>query len=187
MKKVKEILGAIYYYATVIGAVYFLIEYPKYFFTLLFGIIVIGILIVFLSARHVIRYVEKEYEKNNNVFEKASSNNSELAMTTFRWNFIARKFFEHALNTHYIKTYTQNQSSSDQINRPAICMKIFGISNSDLLTIEIPEIRAKWKNLAKQYHPDKFQDEKEKAKAQEKFIKLSKCKDSLIQIIKTRR
>lgn len=183
MKKVAEFFKKLMHLSVTFAVFYAMFGYPKYFFTGLIVIIVLAMVYMLISFKQVYWYLEKEYANGNNVLNEASQDNSELAKATFRWNILAQKFYEWSLNSEYLK----RQAAMNQENSmPSTCMMIFNISHEDMLTITIPEIRAKWKTIAKEFHPDKFQDAEEKAKAEKKFIRLTGCKDTLIKIIKTR-
>ncbi len=43
----------------------------------------------------------------------------------------------------------------------------------------IDQITQKWRQLSKQWHPDKFQDEEEKSIAQQKFMDIKEAYDKL--------
>ncbi len=125
--------------------------------------------IVLLLLWHMMYVLNKVDWINKNL-----DNNLEFAKATFRWNFLARIIFYNALNHQDTKTISKLASSK--------CFKYYLIETLDNITIS--DIKKKWKELAKIYHPDKMINNMAKNEQQQTFIEITKCRDELIAVIK---
>lgn len=154
-----------------VSFIYLAINYFIYVISVLFFFIVITAILV----KHTFLYLDndKNLEMMNNVFKKASlQNNQKLARSIFKWNIVGRYILKILLDKHLLK-----ENSVDNIEE---CLKFLEIKEK--LTTSV--IKKAWKEQAKIFHPDKFQDENDKIKANERFAQLTDCRNKLLNYLK---
>ena len=153
------------------GFIYALITHFMY--TL--GAVLLFIILTAILVRHSFLFLNdsKNDEFLNNLFKKAAiSNNSEIARSVFKWNIVGRYILKTLLDKQLVREY--NNVNIEK------CLKYLNIDNE--LTEKV--IKKAWKDQAKIFHPDKFQDEIDKLKANKRFNQLTDCKNKLLNYLK---
>jgi len=155
-KIIKDIFGF------VISMSFFYFLFTNFLYTILF----IAIILIFIGLN--VYYVA--WKIQNSLLINTFKNNSDYAKAMFRWNILARAVFENVLDKQKEKLEKLETIDKD-------CYSILKIT----VYSKKKEIKDAWKILAKKYHPDNYQDDREKEKAEEIFKDITKCKDELIR------
>jgi hypothetical protein len=95
------------------------------------------------------------------------------AKEMFPFNRFARSLFLSFVKGHQKKQEAKKKEEADG------CLEIFGINSMD--DIDEAYIKKTWKKLAREYHPDRYQDEAVKEQMHNKISEINDCKDKLLK------
>jgi hypothetical protein len=172
MAKIKKVLNSMFQLLFSVLFLYLLITHFSYTVATIVIVLTLVGIVIFFSIKYMLYKIDKK--DLFKLFEHANlKNNSNIARAAFRWNFVARYFFMKLLDNEVERKSKEETKTLVDMK----CLEIFGIS--PLYTDA--EVKASWKKLAKIYHPDKFQNEKDKKLASERFIRITECKDKLLR------
>jgi len=148
----------------------------------------IGIVFILFFKLSYILYIIYKFKKYENeildLLSQASfKNNTKIAKDFFKYDLFARYILKLLLDKQ-VKEKNEAKDGASKDDNPSKILGIddcFKILNLNISNYNEKDIKKNWKKLAKIYHPDKFQNEYEKNKAQKKFIEITECKDKLLK------
>lgn len=155
----------------------YLLIISAWFILILPGIIIIGGLLFVVQSRIIFR--ESNFEVVNNLvtkFEKNEPIDDELKKI-YKWNIFARFVAKKIILSTGGKNRTKNKKTFNKIIKKHMLVL-------NITILDEQSLKTGWKKQSKIFHPDKFTDETDKARATERFQEISTSYEILKKIIK---
>ena len=167
------------------GIIFYVIFWHFLYF--LSALVVLG-----LYGWYCVRSVTKLFDspKFAEILINNQMNIQKIAGLTYRWNPLARIILIKVMEK-YAENKESNKSSNHSPNNIIKkyylpCLEKFKITEKLFDNLDEQSLKIFWKQLIRENHPDKFQDEVTKLEKTQESAELNNCKDILLKIIDAR-